>query len=382
MERKAKIKKAKSEKVSIKERLGGLFFTVIALIVAIAVFAGFMFLQGYFSEKIIYTDVFVVKQQIPEGEIITEDNISTYFEKKQINSLNAVEGAISPSEYKKLFGLKTKVVLRVGEEVSLTDFVDTNVYIDSIKNPVEMSIETSGIGFTNGGKIRAGDIVNITLMFSSEQLGLDNSDAPTIGEGTNDENQMGTLTPVEKDDEYNFEFYARYMLENIYVEKVLTSDGVEISPTDTSSAAGIIVLVVPKEIELKLNNILSNCQNMRISKVLYEITPEDLYNDPSLKDDIGKLEDLGDGWVIKDNVAYKPSVKEGVSHYKQDASGNIVEENCNIDKASNTCTLCGGKLEKDDTKDESTSTEESSDVEEPSSENETNENETSTENAN
>lgn len=342
MEKKAKVKRAKSEKVSIKDRLGGLFFTVIALIVSAVVFAGFMFLQSYFSEKIIYQDVFVVKQEIPAGEIITGDNISTYFEKKQVNSLNAVVGAIKPSESKKLYGLKTKVVLRVGEEVSLTDFVDTNVYLDNIKDPVEMSIETSGIGFTNGGKIRTGDIVNITLMFSNEQLGLDNSYAPSI-DGDNNDNQMGTLTPVEKDDEYNFEFYARYMLENIYVEKVLTSDGVEISPTDESSSAGIIVLVVPKAIELKLNNILSNCQNMRISKVLYEITPEDLYNDPSLKEDIGKLDDLEEGWVVKDNVGYKPSVKEGVSHYKKDASGNIVEEDCSLD-SNDTCTLCGGKL--------------------------------------
>lgn len=348
MEKKVKVKRAKSEKVSIKDRLGGLFFTVIALIVAGVVFAGFMFLESHFSETIIYKDVFVVKQEVPAGEIITEDNISTYFEKKQVNSANAVSGSIQPSEYKKLYGLKSKVVLRVGEEVSLTDFSNTNVYIDSIKNPVEMSIETSGIGFTNGGKIRAGDIVNITLMFSSEQLGIDNTSAPTIGEETNGEsnngNQMNSLTPIGKDDEYNFEFYARYMLENIYVEKVLTADGVEISSTDKSSAAGIIVLVVPKEIELKLNNILSNCQNMRISKVLYELTPEDLYNDPSLKEDIGKLDDLEEGWVVKDNVGYKPSVKEGVSHYKKDVSGNIVEENCDIDKETNTCKLCGGKL--------------------------------------
>lgn len=345
MEKKTKVKRAKAEKISIKDRLGGLFFTVIALIVAAVVFSAFMFLQSYFAEKIIYKNIFVVKQEIPAGEIIKEDNISTYFESKQINSLNAVEGAIQPSEQKKLYGMKSKVVLRVGEEVSLTDFVDTNIYLDNIKNPVEMSIETSGIGFTNGGKIRAGDIVNITLMFSSTQLGLDKYPAPTIGEGTDDKTHMGTLTPLEKDESgYNFEFYARYMLENIYVEKVLTSDGVEISPTDESTAAGIIVLVIPKDIELKLNNILSNCQNMRISKVLYEITPEDLYKDPSLKDDIVKLDDLEEGWVVKDNVGYKPTIKEGISHYKKEASGNIVEEDCVLNKDSHICELCGGEF--------------------------------------
>lgn len=374
MEKKTKVKKAKAEKISIKDRLGGLFFTVIALIVAAVVFAGFMFLQSYFSEKIIYKNVFVVKQEIPVGEIITADNVSTYFESKQINSLNAVEGAIQPSEYKKLYGLKAKVVLRVGEEVSLTDFSDTNVYIDNIKNPVEMSIETSGIGFTDGGKIRAGDIINITLMFSSAQLGLDENSAPTVGENNNG-NQMGSLTPVDKDDEYNFEFYARYMLENIYVEKVLTSDGVEISPTDESTTAGIIVLVIPKDIELKLNNILANCQTMRISKVLYEITPEDLYNDPSLKDDIGKLDDLEEGWVVKDNVGYKPTIKEGISHYKKDASGNIIEEDCVLNKDSHICELCGGKFVENTKEDVESETLEKETEESTSTTNTPNENE-------
>lgn len=355
MEKKSKVKRIK-DRVSIKDRLGGLFFTVIALAVAAVVFAGFMFLQSYFSEKIVYKEILVVKKEIPEGEIITESNISNYFGRKKINALNVVAGSLAPSEATSLYGLKAKVVLREGEEVATTDFLNTNVYLDNIKDPVEMSITTSGIGFTNGGKIRAGDIVNITLMFSSAQLGLDANLAPSVGDNTTVEsnsNQMGSLTQFGDDSEYNFEFYARYMLENIYIEKVLTADGVEISPTDKSTAAGIIVLVVPKAIELKLNNILANCQNMRISKALYEITPEDLYQDPSLKEDIGKLDNLEEGWVTKDGVSYKPSIKEGTSHYKKDSLGNITEEACKVDDATGTCSFCDGKVGNENEKTES-----------------------------
>ena len=87
MEKKAKVKKAKTQRVSLKERMGSLFFTVIALIVAMAVFAGFMFLQSYFSEHITYKEVLVVTADIPEGEIITEENIGNYFGQKKMNAL-------------------------------------------------------------------------------------------------------------------------------------------------------------------------------------------------------------------------------------------------------------------------------------------------------
>ena len=387
--KKTKVKKMKGNQVPFKERLGGLMYTVIALAIAVVVFVGFIFLQNYFSEKISYKEVFVVKTEIPAGEIITESNIANYFGKKQINALDAVEGAYTPADYEKLYGMRTKVVLHVGEEVSESDFENVNVYLDIIENPVELSFATSGMETTDGGKIRAGDIVNITLMFTKEQLGLVGyetesssssfngimiapsetgvkaSDYYASNNNSKDEN-IGKLNQVnsENTEKYNFELYARYMLENMYIKKVLTADGVEIAPTDTESVAGIIVLVVPKNIELELNTILGNCTSMRISKVLYEITPEDLFNDPSLKDDIGTLEELEpnqeetepevveepveaeisvenlpeEGWVEVEGVFYLPTEEAGISHYKKDAEGNVSVEECVL--TDGVCEFC------------------------------------------
>ena len=50
MSKKVKVKKIKKEKLPFKERLGGLFFTMIALILAVVVFAGFLFLQSYYFQ--------------------------------------------------------------------------------------------------------------------------------------------------------------------------------------------------------------------------------------------------------------------------------------------------------------------------------------------
>jgi hypothetical protein len=383
---KTKVKKIKGEKVPMKERLGGLMFTVIAIIIAVVVFIGFVFLQNFFTEKISYKQAFVVKTEIPAGEILTEENIQNYFGLKEINALDAVESAYTADQYQELIGQRAKVTLHVNEEVSPSDFENVNVYLDYIENPVEMSIATSGIATTNGGKIRAGDIVNITLMFTAEQLGIkdpdgqyvigDYEDTPNsedelltegeVVEETTTNNKVGSLTPVEKESEYNFELYARYMLENIYIEKVLTADGVEIAPTDTESAAGIIVLVVPKDIELKLNNILANCSTMRISKVLYEITPEDLYKDPTLKEDVtATLEELEptqevpevefeevdfshlpeEGWNEVEGINYYVGEEVGVWHYAKDADGTITKEDCVLKHEEPVCEYCTGHLE-------------------------------------
>ena len=387
--KKTKVKKMKGNQVPFKERLGGLMYTVIALAIAVVVFVGFIFLQNYFSEKISYKEVFVVKTEIPAGEIITESNIANYFGKKQINALDAVEGAYTPADYEKLYGMRTKVVLHVGEEVSESDFENVNVYLDIIENPVELSFPTSGMETTDGGKIRAGDIVNITLMFTKKQLGLEDDESgsslsssngtmiapPETGVDASDyyasnnnskEENIGKLNQVspKNEEKYNFELYARYMLENMYIKKVLTADGVEIAPTDTESVAGIIVLVVPKDIVLELDTILGNCTSMRISKVLYEITPEDLFKDPSLKDDIGTLEELDpnqeetepevveepveaeisvenlleEGWVEVEGVFYLPCEEAGISHYKKDAEGNVSVEECVL--TDGACEFC------------------------------------------
>lgn len=346
-ERKVRVKKMK-EKVPMKERLGSLFFTILSLAIAVVVFAGFMVLQSVFSENIIYKEVLTVVKNIPEGEILTEENIKEYFGIKKVNELYAVSESVAPGDMEKLVGLKARVPLYVGEEVVPTDFTNVNVYLDYIENPVEMSIATGGIAGTDGGKIRAGDIVNITMMFTKEQLGMNGSSNGSTGtntgvynpsssssgtmddylsgegankgtgEQTSEKPQLGSLTSVsDTTTGYNFGYYAKYMLENIYIKEVLASDGSVISPTDTTSVAAIFIVVVPKEIELQLNNIISNCSSMRISKVLYEISPQDLFRDSSLEQSIANLEEIPDafpedkhgseGWTEPDEhgVIYK-----------------------------------------------------------------------------
>lgn len=360
--KKVRVRKMKGiKRVSMKERIGNLFFTVVALIIAIVVFAGFMLLQSVFSENIIYREVLVVVKEIPEGEILTEENVGDYLGAKKMNELDTTVGAVSPGQIRQLVGMRARVPLHVGEEVTATDFSDVNVYLDYIENPVEMSIAASGIDGTDGGKIRGGDIVNITMMFTKEQLGIGEgaylpSSAVYTGEkdgeeGGDGKGGIGNLTRVDGEGGgYNFGYYAKYMLENIYIKEALTADGQSIAPTDKDTVVGVLVVVVPKRIELQLNNIISNCSSMRISKVLYEISPDDLFKDSSLKNSISVLEELPveggsqEGWTAPDGLGYRYKPHGDGTHTRWIDAGIEIDEPCDFGD-SGYCIHCNGQRE-------------------------------------
>lgn len=325
-EKKPKIKKIKEPRVKKSGR--SLLFTGLSLILTIVMFVGLIFLQDYLSEKITYKQVVVAKRDIPDNEVITEENIEKYFTVKSINILDTTAGALTDTNI--LLGKRAIVPLYEGEAVSEKDFENISVYTKDIKNPIEVSIKIADIANADGGKIRKGDLVNLTMMFTRAQLGtasgssvnslnipissenssglfdaftenssadlnltnteatdIEVTDAEITEESTSEndfletsleeevteikEEQTVVEETVEKihdEKNYVYDFLSQYVLENLYVEKVLDSSGIEIAPTDTESSASIIIFTIDKENEAELNNALSNCSSLRISKII------------------------------------------------------------------------------------------------------------------
>lgn len=303
-ERKPRVKKIR-EKKSFKEVASGLLFGIISFALAAALFVGLIFLQNYFSDDITYREVIVATADIPANEIITEENISKYFDRRSYNILNTPTDTLKPEEVFSLVGKKTLVPLKVGETVSLKDFTDPNIYIETVTDPIEISLALSSIASSDGGKIRAGDLVNITLMFDKNLLPSKRSTVSydqVAGIGTNDEeaeseaddntlltpvsyyvNASGDYTDTPSQDGtvglsvYNYSSYAQYILEHIVVSKALDASGNEILSSDKDATAAILIFVVPKGMELEINNALENCSSMRVSKVLYDVDPKDYF---------------------------------------------------------------------------------------------------------
>lgn len=319
-EKKIKEKKVKGikniSKPSLKERAPSLLFALLALVLAILIFGVLLLVKNIFEEDVTYKEVLVAKTDIPENEIITEGNVNGYFDIRQINALDAIEGSLS--DVTALIGFQTKVPLYRGEIISGKDFKNLSKNIKDFKEPVEISIDVGSPAQADGGKIRAGDVVNINIMMTREQLWMNNSlqshsssffavpDLPDADEtaqddmeteedifaedaagdtedienteeedteavsdpGTPDDTVTDILPEEGSDRNYRFDYYAEYILENVYVTKVLDSSGVEIAPTDTETSAGILVFTIDKEEELKISEALANCANIRVSKVL------------------------------------------------------------------------------------------------------------------
>lgn len=166
-----------------KKKSSSLILSILALVLTIIVFAGLLFLQGLFKEDIVYKNIVCAKTDVPEGAIITKNNASDYFEMKNMNTLDIPEKSLT--NLTPIEGSRTKVAFVKGEVVSEKDFDSSNVDLSKFKNPVEISIALGDAASSNGGKIRAGDIVNLTMTYSRKQLGMSE-----VGETTH------TSTPV------------------------------------------------------------------------------------------------------------------------------------------------------------------------------------------
>lgn len=166
MEKKPKIQKVKQPKKKIKA--SSLAFVLLSLVLTIALFFGLVLLQNVLSEKIVYQSVVVAKEDIPENTILTMENADKYLTMKNLNILDMTSTTLTSAD--DLLGRKARVMLSKGECVTLKDFEDVNAYTKDITDPVEVSIEIASAANADGGKLRTGDLINITMMYTKDQL--------------------------------------------------------------------------------------------------------------------------------------------------------------------------------------------------------------------
>lgn len=331
MEKKPKIQKVKQPKKKIKA--SSLIFVLLSLVLTIALFFGLVLLQNVLSEKIVYQSVVVAKEDIPENTILTRENADKYLTMKNLNILDMTSTTLTTAD--DLLGRKAKVMLSKGECVTLKDFEDVNAYTKDIVDPVEVSIEISSAANADGGKLRTGDLINITMMYTKDQLNYSGASSGVSTSKNLDDNtgkswfsgyelEDTDITPAEEDGTetdvettvseetpeptatpepitpvitdvtqnpyeyqmtaFNYESYSKYVMENVCVSKVLDSNGAEIASTDKESTASVLIFTISKADEPILNEALVNCTNMRISKVLEHPTVVDINGTSSVQE--------------------------------------------------------------------------------------------------
>ena len=260
-----------------------LLFIGVSLFISIIVFFALIFIQNTYSKQIVYKDVVVAIQEIPKGKIITDENKSEYFGIGHINILNVPENVIDKETFDKIVDRKAIVDISKNTPISESYFKKLNHYTDDIENPIEVSVSISSLGDADGGKLRAGDIVNITMTYTKEQLTSTteeniNYNTEQLAEQNPDQvveqntepeinNTLKENVPVNSGN-YEYSKLSQYVLNDVYIEKALDSSGVILDSSDMTSNASILIFKIDKTDEEALNNALSNCSNLRISKVV------------------------------------------------------------------------------------------------------------------
>ena len=242
-----------------RKKSSNFILSILALVLTVIVFAGLLFLQGLFKEDIVYKNIVCAKTDVPEGAIITKNNASDYFTMKNMNALDIPEKALT--SLTPIEGSRTKVAFVSGEVISEKDFDSSNVDLSKFKNPVEISIPLGDAASSNGGKLRAGDVVNLTMMYSRKQLGMSE-----VGEETQTSTPVMVESSVQVDGNIVTDEAASETTEETQstekIEKDVadTSETTSTETTDTSMTETTTQTQVP--VETKINEVKLNDTKM------------------------------------------------------------------------------------------------------------------------
>jgi len=170
-------------------------------------------------------EVFISNQYIKKGTVIDADNVDDLFEKKAVNKDMASESLIS--DRKSI--INKKVIADLDNNTLIQQgFLEDKMYsVDKMKSPVTMGIKAADISEIVCGKIREGDIIDISVV---EQI-------------------SGKCIDV---------------IRNVYVAGCYNTDGTLI--TDDEDVASFINVMVEKDEEQRLNEMLAK-GIMKICKV-------------------------------------------------------------------------------------------------------------------
>jgi len=301
----------KMNKKSMKKprKKGSIGFGLLALVLAFLTFVGMMFLQNYLTSQVVYQTVISAKVDIPERITITAENASKYLGTKNINMLDMTKNTVT--DVNDIIGKQARISLDAGCVLTKNDFEDISVYADGFTDPIEVTIDVSNIANANAGKIRNGDIINVTALMSKSSksdsaVSYGSLMEPIVADENATETEAGTeeavgtenttettVTPPEtvktsvfENNGYVVNKESTYVIKNVFVTHVYDSNGVELLASDKESNASLIKFTIERADERDFNTIIGNSDNIRISRVLrkdetqnYEVVLDEIDNE-------------------------------------------------------------------------------------------------------
>lgn len=173
--------------------------------------------------------IYVAAQEIPEGQLVTTENMDIYFKQLELDAAVIPETAISTPD--ELIGLIPEISIDAGTLITGGMFESVNEATGSMKEPVIAGCKADDLYQLAGGVLRADDRIHIYKV---------------------DEDGRAYTAP---------------QWEKIFVQAVFDQTGLEISNADHTSAAQRINIYIEKE---DVENFYSELSSgmLRVVKVL------------------------------------------------------------------------------------------------------------------
>lgn len=140
---------------------------VISFVLALLMFAVLLMIQKSMNEEPVYEEVICVKSVVPENMVITEQNISQYFEVKKIPSDWLPSEYISDKE--ELYDMVLRTDLSAGTILAKPMLAAHKAYYKEYENLTWISIPIEELYEGVAGSIRVGDYIDIYMLCEAEE---------------------------------------------------------------------------------------------------------------------------------------------------------------------------------------------------------------------
>lgn len=159
-----KEKQVKDKKYSIKKwRTGGV---IAALVASVAVYVVMVQMEKSILTRYEKGTVFTAAVEIPQGQLITEENYLQYFKELQLDKNCIPQTALCTLE--QVLGLVAATDIEQGVVLTEGMFQKLNLILAEMETPVVAGFKADDIYQLAGGVLRSGDRVNIYAVREEE----------------------------------------------------------------------------------------------------------------------------------------------------------------------------------------------------------------------
>lgn len=205
-----------------REKRAKLNRIIFGFVMAVILFVALVTIENAVIKNEIKVDTVVATQDIDARTVIDAEQVSEFFKVIQLPEAYRPSNALESMEALEN-GIVTTEALVINSVVSNGSFTSRDDIVLGIEDPVEVSINLGAIEDAVAGKVRAGDIVNISKVWPES---------------------TGLLNEVE--------WHSEYIVENAYVVESHTGTPA-VARDDKETSVTLITVYVPRAKELEIS---------------------------------------------------------------------------------------------------------------------------------